>query len=103
MGERAGGRAAVRLVSEGCFRRAARICPSKRKDSRYRSGRSGSDGVCEAATKGHKQCYESMTQDALIIALLVGFGFVAGFVFGYGVRAVISHRRHVAARRRWTL
>jgi uncharacterized membrane protein (Fun14 family) len=35
----------------------------------------------------------AMPQDALVIALLIGSGFIAGFVFGYGVRAFISHRR----------
>jgi uncharacterized membrane protein (Fun14 family) len=27
-----------------------------------------------------------MPQDTLVIALLIGSGFIAGFVFGYGVR-----------------
>jgi hypothetical protein len=51
-----------------------------------RAGISGFDGVCEVATKRPEQRYATMQQDALVIALLIGSGFIAGFVFGYGVR-----------------
>jgi NhaP-type Na+/H+ or K+/H+ antiporter len=42
-----------------------------------------------------------MTPD-LQVALAIAFlmGLILGFAVGYGVRAFISHRRHVAARRR---
>ena len=37
--------------------------------------------------------------DPMIVSITIGLVFVAGFVFGYGVRAYISHQRR---RRYWS-
>jgi hypothetical protein len=37
--------------------------------------------------------------DPMIVSITICLVFVAGFIFGYGVRAHISHQRH---RRYWS-
>jgi hypothetical protein len=58
-------------------------------------------GAKSSATKHHNQRCRIMTPDLqAVLAIALFMGFILGFAVGYGGRAFISHRRHIAARRR---